>query len=306
MTGAGPDRDPEVAAQVAELALAARGMVDGALAGMHAGRRLDGAGEFADHRPYAPGDDLRRLDWRLWGRSERWQVRRFRAESDLGVWLVLDASASMSYVGARACAGLSKLAWARRAAAGLAWLALAQGDAAGLCVIAGGLEATVPRSTRSDHLERICAGLAAAAPRPVTDPAAALAAVAARIGGGSLVVLLSDLLCQPGALAVGLGALRAAGHDLLVLQILDEDELDLPFPGRVAFAGLEGEGAALVQPRRLRAAYAEAMAAHLAAVAQACRAIGADLHALRTAQPVGGALQAVLARRQARPPGSAR
>jgi uncharacterized protein (DUF58 family) len=291
--------DPETLARIGRLDLKARGLVEGFLAGMHRSPYLGSSVEFAQHRGYVPGDDLKHLDWKVWGKSERYVIRQYRAETNLVAWVLVDSSASMDYTGPKAAAGRSKRDWARLAAAAIGWMVLLQSDAVGLCTFAGDVQEFVPRSSRKDHLGRMCDALLRSEAEPRTGIGPVLTKAAERITSRGIVVLISDLFVEIADLAKGLARLRHDGHDVLVVQVLDDDELNFPFEGQVQFHGLELDQKLLLNPRQIKAAYLAEMGQHLTAIDAACRTAGADHVLASTASPVDVVLSAYFNKRAA-------
>jgi uncharacterized protein (DUF58 family) len=248
--------DPRALERLGSLELRARDVVEGVLSGLHRSPHHGASVEFAEHKEYAPGDEIRHIDWKAYGKFDRYYVKRFEEETELTAHLVVDVSASMGYRGN----GESKLDHARLLAAALGWLLLRQGDKVGLQAFSDGPTAAVPARGRSSHLHDLIAALQAleAAGHTKLRPALLRAAEARR---RSLIVLLSDLFAdsdEDDAEVVRLlGGLRARGHDVVVLHILDHDELTLPFDGTAWFEAMEGEGRVLAEPDRVREAYLE-------------------------------------------------
>jgi uncharacterized protein (DUF58 family) len=297
--GKGFTPDPATLAKIGRLDLRARGLVEGFLAGMHRSPYLGSSVEFAQHRGYVPGDDLKHLDWKVWGKNERYYVRQYRAETNLVAWILVDSSASMNYAGTRAAKGESKLAWARLAAAATSWMVLLQSDAVGLCTFAGDVQEFVPRSSRKDHLQRICAALEQAEPEPDTAIGPVLQKAAERIRSRGIVVLISDLFVDNEDLSKGLSRLRHDGHDVLVVQVLDDDELSFPFEGQVQFHGLEMDEKVLLNPRQIQATYLAEMKKHVTAIDAVCRRVGADHVLANTSHGVDVILSAYFNKRTA-------
>lgn len=273
---------------IAPLELRARVVGEGVIAGVHRSRRFGSSSEFAEHKVYSPGDDLRRLDWKAYARMDRYFVRRYEDETNLEVALVVDTSGSMAYAGgARGAFSLSKLDAARTLAAAVAWIASQHSDAPGLSLFAGEERASLPPRARRDHLGALFEALERARPDGKTELAAALARLADRLVRRALVVVVSDLIdCTPEALAP-LGVLRRRGCDVVVLQTLDRDELELPFDGVVRFEDLEGHREVQVDVPLVREAYLEELRRFLDGMAEAAARLDLRLHLAPTdASPV--------------------
>jgi uncharacterized protein (DUF58 family) len=250
------------------LEVAARIVVDGLQTGAHRSRHKGHSVDFADHRAYVPGDDLRHLDWKVLGRSDRLVLKRYEAETDLGCTLAVDGSASMGYQGTRA--GLSKYRYSAMLAASLAYLVLGQQDRAGL-ILFDAVAAVEHKPARQGQFERLCRALEGHKPAGGTDPAKGLEHLLAPTMRRGLVVLISDFLTDPAAIAQAVDRLCRRGHDCALLWVLDRDEADLAVPNVTRFEGLEGEGHVTIEPRALRAAYAAEVAAHRLELQKTCR-----------------------------------
>ncbi len=297
--GPGYVPDPETLAKIGRLDLKARGLVEGFLSGMHRSPYLGSSVEFAQHRGYVPGDDIKHLDWKVWGKNERYYIRQYRAETNLVAWVLVDCSASMEYAGSKAAKGQTKLEWARLAAAAISWMVLLQSDAVGLCTFAGDVQEFVPRSSRKDHLGRMCDALVRAHGEPRTAIGPVIRQAAERIRSRGIVVLISDLFVETDDLVKGLARLRHDGHDVLVIHVLDDDELQFPFEGQIQFHGLELDQKILLNPRQIKAAYLAELEKHITAIDAACRGSGVDHIMASTSSPVDVVLSAYFNKRSA-------
>ena len=249
---------------IASLELRARAVADGVLAGTHASRRFGSSSEFADHKVYAPGDDLRRLDWKAYARVDRYFVRRYEEVTNLDVTVIVDTSGSMAYAGgARGVFSVSKLSCATTLAAAIAWLAVEHSDATSLSLFADQELSFLPARSRRDHLAALFQQLAAAKASGKTHVQAALESVAARVSRRSLVVVISDLLDTSTEALGPLGVLRRRGCDVIVLHVLDRDEMSFPFDGVVRFEDMEGDREVQVDAPLVRAAYLEELQRYL-------------------------------------------
>jgi len=236
--------DPTDLARLASLDLRARTIVEGAFSGMHRNLHPGTSVEFTEHREYAPGDEIRRIDWKAVGRADRYYVKRFEDETEMHTFLVLDASASMGY----RRRGVSKLDYASYLAGALAYLVGQQGDAAGLLLFDENARSFLPPSTRPGQIREVFRLLESAQPAGRTDAALALGHLGELIDKRSLIILMTDLLDsepeQPGdevggALPGRLRQLRARGHDVALFHLLDPDEVELPFDDLIFFEGME-------------------------------------------------------------------
>jgi uncharacterized protein (DUF58 family) len=245
---------------IAPLELRARVIADGVVAGVHRSKRFGSSSDFAEHKVYAPGDDLRHLDWKAYARMDRYFVRRYEDETHLDVVIVVDTSGSMAYAGgAKGALGIEKLEAARTLAASIAWIAAHTGDAAGVSLFAGSETASLPARGRSSQLGAIIEVLERSKADGKTDLAAVLERVGERLVKRSLVVVVSDLIDTPLTALASLGVMRRRGSDCIVLHTLDRDELELPFDGVVKFEDLEGDREIQVDVPLVRDAYLEEM-----------------------------------------------
>ena len=285
--------DPALLARIGDLALLARTVVDGFMHGLHRSRQIGYSLDFAEHRSYQPDDDIRRIDWRVYGRTDRFYVKEFEADTNASVTFALDTSASMDF----GSGALSKFDYARALVASLAWLSQHQGDRVGLVTFAGGLLEIVPPSTR--HLQlllhtlgRAKAGGAGHLP-PVLERAARLNTRA------GIMVVVSDCYEDPAEVQRSMGTLRARGHDVVLFHVLDPVERDLPGDGAATFEDAESGERLPLRPETLREKYRAAVSAHRADLARLLSQNGTEYVGLTTDQPLDHALHAYLERRLA-------
>ena len=309
--------DAETLRAVDGVELRSRLVVEGLLSGGHRTPLSGVSTEFAQHRPYVPGDDLRHLDWKVLARTDKAHLRQFERESQLELLLAVDRSASMRFCGD--AGGWSKFDHAAVLAGTLAHLGIRQRDRVGLVLFDGDVSGGLPASNAGGQAEEVTAALeetGPAEPDPASEEGPAedadgrgLVAAAGWLAGAggtgkrALVVVLSDLLAPVARLEEALGRLRHGGrnHDALVLQVLDPVELDL-CAGRggdepAEFVGLEGGGRLGADPRALRKVYREAIDAHLREVEACCVRFGYDHRLVRTDQAPGPTLADALAAR---------
>lgn len=288
--------DAELLASLPSMELRARTFVEGYYSGQHRSPWRGASVEFADHRAYSHGDELRHIDWRLYGRSDRFFVKQFEAETNLAVTLALDVSASMAYPEG----SLSKLDCAGYLAAALAYLAWRQRDAIGLTVLGGQNEDDLPPRTSRGHLQEIFDRLEALEATAQVGPGETLAALGGTLRRRGLVVVLSDLMDDPQMLLRGLGLLRGRGHDVIVLQLLDRGELQLDLRGPTIVEDMETGERLTTDADELREEYAEAIRRHVDLLHDGCTGRGIDHELMVTDRPLGRALTAYLTRRRRR------
>jgi len=284
---------PEAIARIARLELRARAVVEGVLAGLHKSPYKGQSVEFLQHREYVRGDDLRRVDWKVWGRQDRLYVKEFEEETNLRLALLVDGSASMDY----RSGPLSKYDYAATLAASLAWLALSHGDAAGCAVFDDKVRASVPARTKRSQLASVVEVLEAPRGGRPTAFLPVLRGLAETLPRRGLVVVVSDLLGDREGVFQGLQLLRKRGHDIVLLHVMDDDELDFPFEGPTKFEGLEIPEHLACNPRALREGYLAAVGEFLAEARRRAAAAACDYSLIRTGDPVDAALVKFLSRR---------
>jgi len=280
--------DTGLQSRLCRLTLEARRRLEGSMTGRHRSRLQGFSAEFAEHREYVAGDDVRYVDWKVFGRSDRYYLKQFEDETNFSCWLVLDTSESMSY--RSAAAPCSKLDHARRAAAALAWLVLRQADAVGLVTVAGTLQDLLPPSTQPSHLQQIKQALVDSTATGPTGLGAALADLASRLTRPAMVVCFSDLFADIDETIAGLEQLVWHGHDVVVLQVIDPAEEDFPFEDPTRFVGLEGEPDQVIEPRALAEAYRVEIRRFLDELSSRCRSIQIDYQLLRSDVPLADSL----------------
>ena len=284
---------PETIRRIARLDVRARYIVEGFLSGAHRSPYFGQSVEFVQHREYTKGDDLRRIDWKVWAKQDRYYVKQFEEETNLRCTLLVDVSNSMRY-GAGA---LNKYEYGCTVAASLAWLLLRQQDAVGCVAFDSSSRVTVPIRNARSHLNSIIQSLDVAAPKDKTDLFGVLRQVAETTPRRGLIVLISDLLVDRPGLFKGLNLLRQRGHDVLLFHVMDDDELDFPFNGPTRFEGLELDERLACNPRALREGYLAALSTYLDEVRRGCAKYVVDYALLRTSQPLDAALAAYLSNR---------
>jgi uncharacterized protein (DUF58 family) len=296
---------PVELARLASLAVRARTIVEGALSGMHRNLHPGASLEFTEHKEYAPGDDVRRIDWKAVARTDRYSVKRFEDETEMQMLLVLDSSASMAY----RRTSVSKLEYATYLGAALAYLVGQQRDAAGLLAFDTEARALLPPSTRAGQIREVLLALEGLAASGDTAPARAFDTIAEICDKRSLVVVFSDLLdAEPeaarpvveGVLAGRLRQLRARGHDVVLFHVMDPDEVNLPFEELIHFEGMEpGDSRTLLaEARDLAQAFGEESEALRQRWRAACLEAQVEYRFASTDQPPAEILRAFLADRQ--------
>jgi uncharacterized protein (DUF58 family) len=286
---------PDAIARIAQLELRARAVVEGVLAGLHKSPYKGQSVEFLQHREYVRGDDLRRVDWKVWGRQDRLYVKEFEEETNLRLTLLVDGSSSMDY----SSGPLSKYQYASTVAASLAWLGLSHGDAAGCAVFDDGIRASIPARMKRSHLSGILEVLEThrSGSRSRTAFLKVLRSLSESLPRRGLVIIISDLLGDQEGVAKGMQMLRRRGHDLVLLHIMDDDEIDFPFDGPTRFEGLELPDHIACNPRALREGYLAEVNNFLSVARQQAAAARCDYSLIRTSEPLDAALVRFLSRR---------
>jgi uncharacterized protein (DUF58 family) len=289
--------DPTELARYGGLSLVARRVVEGFLTGIHRSPFKGFSLEFAEHRQYYPGDEIRRIDWRVYGKTDRYFIKEYEDETNLKAILVVDASGSMGYRGKQK---LSKFEFARQVAASMAYLLLGQLDAVGLLTHDSQPRAYIPPKTSSKHLFMLLNQLEKTSVGGETSLGTVWDEIASRhLKRRGLVILLSDCFDQVGSLTRALRHLRYGRHEVILFQILAPEELEFPFTNPTKFRNLEVSGNEMnVDARRLREEYLRSFAAHRSDLRRTVEELRIDYQMLRTDEPVGRALGAYLARRQ--------
>jgi len=287
--------DPNEVSRLGALEVVTEGLVDGFLAGLHRSPRRGFSVEFAEHRSYQPGDELRYVDWKLLGRKDRLYVKQFEEETNLRAMVVLDISRSMAWSGAPGTR-LTKFAYARHLAAALSLVLVRQRDATGLLAFDDAVRASLPPRVSRAHWYRMLATLAGLAPGHHTAAAPALRGVVEALRRRGLVVFVSDLLLEPAPVRQALKFLRHRGHSVLVLHLLDPAEIDLEGPAEVRFEDTESVDAVILRPRDWAEVYRRTVHEVVAGWRHDLRRDGIRYHAIRTDQPFGEALREALVR----------
>jgi len=251
--------DPHAIARLAAVPLFSRRPMVGNVSGMHASPHRGASVEFAEYRRYVPGDDLRRLDWRAFGRTDRYYVKEFEADTNLRLCLVVDTSGSMGF----GSTGVTKLEYARRIAGSLASLAIQQGDAVGLTCIAQEIVRNIPPRRTPSHLRGIFDVLQNAQTQGKTQLIQRLHEFAETTAQRALVVVISDLFVDSDTLREAFDHLRFRRHDVAVFQLLDPQELNFDFRRPTRFVDMEGETTLLADPSEITERYKAALSKHL-------------------------------------------
>lgn len=308
---------PQTLARLSSFELRAKMIVEGVMSGQHRSPYQGFSVEFAQHRPYVPGDDIRHLDWKVYGRSDKLHLKQYQQETSLDLLILVDSSGSMRY-GSRSFedasgaghtlspdgrSNWSKFDHATAIAAALSYITLHQGDRAGLVVFADEVQSMVKRSSSQGTWRQIVGALAThyqAQPTAArTNIGRVVDQTLAKLTNRCLMVLISDLFTDPEEIRAAMARIKHRRHDLIVFQVLDRAEQQFEFPDAAPFEGLEGEPRLRVDPRALRAGYLEALGRHLESVQKMARGFGFDYQLISTHDWLGPPLAAFVARRNA-------
>lgn len=277
------------------LQLFARTVVEGFTTGQHASPHKGFSVEFRQHRPYVQGDEIRRLDWKIFGRTDRFYIREFDEETNLRATVVLDASGSMGYRGQK---GVQKFDYARKLAASLAYLLMSQQDAVGLITFDSKVRDIIPCRTKITHLHLLLETMVRTEPGKDTSLAPVVESLAQRLKRRGLVILISDFFDDPAALLRSIGILRKQGHEIIAIQLWDRDEIDFPFGNWARFENLENnDDFLLLDPATIRLRYIEAQQNFAAQLKEGFRKHQVDYLSLPTDEPHSAALRSYLSLR---------
>ncbi|MCI0334759.1 MAG: DUF58 domain-containing protein [Planctomycetes bacterium] len=293
-----PLLDSQTLARLEGLELRARRIVEGYVAGLHRSPYQGFSNEFAEHREYAPGDDLRYVDWKVFGKSDRFYLKQFEEETNLICYLLLDVSESMQYQSPGA--SLSKLAYGQCAAAALAYLVLHQRDAVGLVTFDDDVRQLIRPSSSPTQLKQLLQVMEQTSATRKTRTGPIFHDLAERLARRGIVVIISDLFDDVDALLAGLKHFRHRRHDVVVFHVFDPAEIDFPFQNVTMFKGLEALGEVVTEPRSLRAAYQSEIRSFVKKVRTGCRAQQIDYLTIRTDQPLDTVLTTFLSARKKR------
>jgi uncharacterized protein (DUF58 family) len=296
--------DPMALAKVRSLELQARLIVEGFLSGMHKSPYHGFSVEFAQHREYVPGDDLKHLDWKVYSRTGRFYLKQYEEETNLNLWLLVDASESMRYgsgkLGNDGKPLLTKYDYASMAAASLAYLTLHQQDGVGLVTYDHAVRTIIRPSSQMSHLKQIVNVLNKGPGPERTALAPIFHDLAERIGRRGIIVVLSDCFDELEDILAGMKHLRHKRHEVVMMQVLDPAEIDFPFQEATLFRGLEQMPELLTDPRSLRDGYLEQVQSFIAALQRGCLMQNIDYVQLATDASVGLVLTSYLAHRLSR------
>jgi uncharacterized protein (DUF58 family) len=287
--------DPKTLTKISRLDIIARLVVEGFVTGLHRSPYHGFSVEFAEHREYVPGDDIKHIDWKVYARSDRYYIKQYEEETNLTATILVDGSESMKFRGSDELP--SKLDYACYVAASLAYLILRQRDAVGLVTFDEAIRQFVPPAASPSHRNLIIKALTSIEPRERTGLGPVLHTMAERVRRKGLIIIISDLLDDPDAILAGLRHFRHRRHEVIVFHVLDHAERTFPYKSMTRFEGLESLGDVVCDPGALRAAYLEELEQFIDEVRHGCRADRVDYVPLDTSVPLDVALTSYLATR---------
>lgn len=286
--------DPEVLQKIGDLEIIAREVVQGLRAGSHRSNLRGFSTEFAHHRQYSPGDPIRSIDWRVFGRTEKYFTKLYEAETNFDCHILIDVSSSMAYASGK----VSKLEYAKFLAASIAYLVLKQRDSVGLTVFDAEVRASMPPRSSMNVILEIDRMLRVAEPVPKTAIAKQLHDIALILRRRSFVVLISDLFADVDDVMEGLDHLKFNGHNVVVIQPLDAYELEFPFKGTWRFEGLEGEEPVTTEAERMKQSYLAGIKSFLDDLSSRCMGSHVDYTMTDTRRPLDQLLSEIIHKRE--------
>ncbi|MDB5353294.1 MAG: hypothetical protein JWN86_4541 [Planctomycetota bacterium] len=289
--------DPRILASLQGLDLQARLVVEGYVSGLHKSPYHGFSVEFAEHREYVPGDDIRHVDWKVWSKTDKYYLKQYEEETNLLTYLLLDTSESMAYASE---GNVTKLQYAQYVAAALAYMVLQQQDSIGLATFDEKVNRYLRPSGQPSHLKELFHLMDVTPAGEKSDLGLIFNDLAERFKKRGIVVILSDLFDDPARIISGLRHFRHRRHEVIVFHILDPAEIDFPFRSTTLFKGLEGLPDILTEPHALRKAYQDELGNFLAELKKGCQMVDIDYVPLRTDLDLDGALSSYLASRAMR------
>lgn len=285
--------DPKTLVKIQRLDMIARLIVEGFVSGMHRSPYHGFSVEFAEHREYTPGDDIRYLDWKVYGKSDRYYIKQYEEETNLSAYILMDCSESMRYKSD----DLSKYQYGCFIAAALSYLILKQQDTVGLALFDKEVRSFLPPSASPSHLKHIVHELDTVGTSQKTDLGSIFHTLAERIRKKGLVIVISDLFDDPAKILSGLSHFRHRKHEVILFHLMAHEERHFKFDSMTQFVGLEGLGEAIVDPKSIQKAYLEEVETFCAALKKGCRLERIDYVGIDTRTPLDVALTSYLATR---------
>ncbi|XZE17656.1 DUF58 domain-containing protein [Pirellulaceae bacterium SH449] len=292
---------PRDLTRLAQLQMISRGVVEGLSGGIHRSRLIGASVEFKEHRAYVAGDEVRSIDWKLFGKTDRLYIRQFEDETNMRCVLMVDQSGSMRYR-SNAINSISKHDFAVRLAASFAYLLISQQDSAGLALFDTTVRQYIPPKSQPSHLQLITEMLANSAPGGDTDIGTVLQSMLPRLQRRGLAILFSDCFGEANVLVKALALVKSQVRNVVVFQVLDEDEVEFPFDSRTKFQSLENVNHELIaDPRSLRKVYLDNFQKHQSTLARGLQQHGIEFQIVRTSQDLSDIVSRFVAERSSKP-----
>ncbi|MFQ5449356.1 MAG: DUF58 domain-containing protein [Nitrospinaceae bacterium] len=292
-----PTYDPDILSRVSTLKIRALNLVEGLLSGNHRSRHKGSSVEFAEYKDYTPGDEIRHIDWKVVGKTDKYHVKQFEQSTNLKCTILLDASGSMGYVSPDQT-GMTKMEYAKNLAACLTCIFLKQFDAVGLTLFNDRIIQHIPPRSKASHFQHILHGLEAMEPGGVTRIDRVIDKIVERLPSHGMLILISDLLARNDNVAKDLKLLRSRGLEVILFHILHPDEVSLPFEGDILFESLEDDPVLGLDPQEIREEYQKLVRGQIEEYRKTCLGLGVDYIFLETTIPLDQALSYYLLRRQ--------
>ena len=286
--------DPKILERIKRLDVRARLVVEGFITGQHKSPYSGFAVEFAGHREYSPGDEIKHIDWKVWSKTDRFYIKEYEEETNLKTTIIVDCSKSMGYAGD----GWRKFDYAATAGASLAHLLQHQGDAVGLVTFNTKVCEVLPPSSRVNHIKEMVHVLGETEPDDKTDVGEVFVELVEQVRSRGMVVIISDLFTDLGQLRESLQQFRLRKHEVVVFHVMDRHELVFPFEDNTRFIGLESDDEVHADPRALRKSYLEIVGKYQDEVRRVCDRMGVDYALLDTGEPLDALLSRYLAFRK--------
>ena len=297
MENASSNFDPQVLARISSLKITATNMVDGILTGQHRSRHKGASVEFAEYKDYSPGDEIRHIDWKVAGKTDKYHVKQFEQSTNLKCTILLDASGSMAYQSPFE-KSQSKIDYACNLVAALSYLFLKQFDAVGLTLFNDHVVEHIPPRSKASHLQHILHGLSTLTPKGETQIENVLGGLTERLQSRSMLILISDFLTRDQDIHKSLKLLRSRGLEVILFHVLHPDELNLPFEGDTVFESLEDDPTVGLDPMDIREEYQKAIQKQIEHMKQVSNGLGVDYVLLDTSTPLQQALSYYLLKRK--------
>ena len=291
------DSDPEVLSRIDSLKISATKLVDGLLSGHHRSRHKGSSVEFAEYKDYTPGDEIKHIDWKVVGKTDKYHVKQFEQSTNLKATILLDASGSMGYKSPNSI-GMNKIDYARTLVAALSYLFLKQYDAVGLSLFNENILNHIHPRSKPAHFQHILHGLATLTPSGVTRLEDVIESLAERLPNRGILILVSDFLTKETGVEKKLKLLLSRGLEVILFHILDPDEVSLPFEGDILFKSLEDDSPVSLDPFDIKEAYQREIQSQIEHYRTYCSGLGVDYVFLETSTPLEQGLSYYLFRRK--------